>query len=150
MHYQRDTFSCGAAAVVNALRCLGRKVSERTVRKYSDTTEKDGTSQDGILNAVRNLGFTGTIYETEDALSAWCWFSESVRTCHPVILCVQNDEHWITAIGMIGDKVVTFDPGKFLHNLEEKGVLVLSKRDFMRKWKNSRAGKFFGISIGKK
>ena len=150
MRYQTDTYSCGAAAVVNALRALGKRISERRVRALSGTDPDRGTGESGIVTAVRGLGFSATAFESSNSQEAWSWISENVRSGRAVIVAVWNHEHWMTVVGMVGDRTIMFDSARTEKNKKENGVHSLSRGDFLRKWRHSVKDVYFGISVSKR
>lgn len=150
VRYQKTSYSCGATAVMNALRSLGKRVSERRISSLAGTEPEKGTTEDGVLVSIRELGFVAMRYETDDKVAAWAWMSESLKSSRPIILCISNWQHWVTAIGMLGDRVIIVDPTNAMTNKRENGVVVLSKRELIRKWMHSQKGGFFGISIGRR
>lgn len=144
MRYQKDPYSCGAAAVVNALRCLGKKTPERIVRAYSNTTPEKGTDEHGIIAALRNFGFDGESFETEKTSEAVTTLTLNIRRGQPVIICTQNLQHWVTVVGMIGDRFAVADPANTKKNKEENGVHIWSVKQLARNWQ-SRNGKLGGV-----
>jgi len=151
MKYQKDSYSCGAAAVVNALRCFGVKTSERNVRVYSSTTAEKGTDHHGIVAALRGLGFDGEEFETENKADALAFVKNYLKK-GPVILCTMNFQHWVTLIGMVGDwedAYIIVDPTRTVENKKENGVQILSKKQLLKTWQ-TRNGKLFGIACRKK
>ena len=150
VRYQKDHYTCGPASIVNALRCFGKKISEYKVRQFTSTTLEDGTSEDGICDALRSLGFKPTHFETQDKKLAWMWLSSSLdaREVQPVIIFVSNWNHVVTCIGILGkSKIVVFNSDYGPGNSRENGTHVFSKREIMKKWKHSKNGTFSGISI---
>jgi ABC-type bacteriocin/lantibiotic exporter with double-glycine peptidase domain len=145
MKYQKDSYSCGAAAVVNALRCFGRKVSEMKVRGFSDTSS-EGTSEAGIVQALKGLGFDGTPFDTPDADKAIKILHDCSKRGEPVIICVQNLQHWVTVIGVLDQsrRYIISDPAKTVRNMAENGVHVVSEKEIRKTWQ-CRNGNFFGI-----
>ena len=154
MKYQTTPYSCGAAAVVNALRCLGKKVPERVIQKISFTSEKNGTDEHGIIAALRSLGFDGSPFNGsfDDAFAE---LESELGEGYPVILCTWDMQHWVTAIGKLGKypgngtKIVIFDPSRSKSNKGENGVKILTRKQLKKSWK-SRDGKFYGIACFKK
>jgi ABC-type bacteriocin/lantibiotic exporter with double-glycine peptidase domain len=144
MRYQKDSYSCGAAAVVNALRCFGKKVPERNVRAFSSTTQEKGTDEHGIIAALRGLGFDGQSFETEKSDEAVAGLATNMRKGHPVIICTQNLQHWVTVVGMAGDRFVVFDPARTKGNKSENGVHVYTHKQLSKTWQ-ARNGKLFGV-----
>lgn len=155
MRRQAHPWSCGAASVVNAIRGLGYRISEFKVRSFSNTT-KEGTSETGIIEAIRCLGFSAVVFSTNSKNEAWEWLVEQMYVGKPVILCVENFEHWISAIGICGNRITVFDPSNFKKNIHENGTHSWGRRYLMRKWYNTRVSlgpdepRLYAISVGKK
>src|SRR5665213_283880 len=108
MRIQRSPFLCGPIAVLNAARALGVRLREREVRAHSGTTKKEGTNQFGVLSALDKLGFEflemngtkqGAFHHLRDRIAEG-WVG---------VLCVEEGNHWVAAIGVVGDRIVTFD-----------------------------------------
>jgi ABC-type bacteriocin/lantibiotic exporter with double-glycine peptidase domain len=149
MKYQKDSFSCGAAAVVNALRCFGVRVPEKRVRAHSATTEKDGTNEHGIRNALERLGFAGDELRMGKEGAAWTGLTESVEGGSPVILLFDRWQHWTVAAGILGkDRIVVVDSTRTKKNKEENGVHVYTRKQLFRRWHRYQ-GEHYGISVRK-
>lgn len=148
VRYQRKGYSCGAAAVVNALRCFGRRVSERNVCSRVGTTH-DGTTEEGLLQGIRSFGFSAAKYEASSADGSWSWLVRCLVD-RPVVVVFQNWQHWVTAIGLSAGRVVVVDSTNSKANKTENGIHVLSRREFMRRWKNTQNGLFSGVCISKR
>lgn len=144
MRYQRNPYSCGAAAVVNALRCHGRRVSEIRVQALAGTTAADGTGEQGIVAALRELGCGAASFETQSVTEAMTWLEGSMEEGVPVIVCTQQLQHWVTVIGMVGTRFVVVDPSNSKRNRAENGVHVVPRFVLRRSWQ-ARDGTYFGI-----
>lgn len=147
MRFQRKPYSCGAAAVVNAVRCFGQRVAEHRVRALSSTTEKQGCDEHGIVAALRALGFDGETAQWGKLDDAFASLVLSVMEGHPVIICTRELEHWVTVVGHLHTdprRVVVIDPDDAKKNREENGVYLVSKRDLGKIWRSKEAG-YFGI-----
>lgn len=147
MRYQKHPWSCGSAAVVNALRCFGKRVSESRISQAAETSEKDGTTEDGITEALRQFGASATHYDSDEATRSWEWLRGRLMDDTPVILCVDSWQHWVTAVGVIGNRVIMVDPANTQKNVSENSVHVLGRKEMMKRWKNGRESRFFGISV---
>lgn len=150
MRFQDKAGWCGAAAIQNAFRILGYRVSQKRIATAASTTEADGTDEPGMIEAIRAFGFVANKYETSDPVAAWAWVLDCLHNERPVILCTLNWRHWVTAGGIVGNKVVVIDPTKEKFNLEENGVTVQNKKEFMKRWIEKSSGIYSGISVGKK
>lgn len=140
MRYQQLTFSCGPGAVVNALRALGVMIDERRVRSLAGTTT-NGTDEFGIISAVRALGYTASDFSVKSRNHAWRWLHGALLQGSAVIISVDRWSHWVTCIGLLGDRVVLIDPAKVKSNMRENGVHVLSKDRLIARWRSSRKSK---------
>ncbi len=150
MRFQKDTYSCGPAALSNALKALGHNVSERRIRAFSNTTEKDGTSELGICDAAEGLKFCAAVVSIEKRKEAVLWLAECLSHGFPVILSVSNGQHWATAVGVLGNRFIICDPGKFVYNLKENGVRVFTRRHLLETWSDAKVKGFMGIVISER
>lgn len=153
MKFQENSWSCGAAAVVNALRVLGVKLSEKRVRAAAGTDE-EGTDEIGVKESIKTFGFRPTEYYSNSSTEAFAWLNGMLLTGSVVILCINHWSHWVTAVGIIGQKVIIIDPANTKANVSENGVFIWSRRTLMEKWKNGRKsaedGRLYAISITRK
>lgn len=140
MRYQQLTYSCGAGAVVNALRALGVRVDERRVRPSAGTTP-DGTDEIGTIQAVRALGYSASEFTGKSRNHAWRWLHGALLQGSAVIISVDLWQHWVTCIGLLGDRVILIDPAKVQSNMRENGIHVLSKDRLIARWRSSRKAK---------
>lgn len=117
-----------------------------------------GTSEKGILTALRHLGGAHSLsaaeYQSESKNNAWQWLHGSLIHGRVVILCVDSWMHWVLAYGGAGDRVLVFDPYPSKKNLKENGAITMAKTELMRRWWNGQkwAGKdkrLYAISVGK-
>lgn len=149
MKFQRSSHTCGPVAIVNACRAMGRKVTEREVRKHTGTTKREGTTEHGLKNAIERLG-----YEPHDLrnpkVSAFATLHHFVSGGEPVILSVEEGRHWVTAVGVVGERVVVFDSWRAKWNMDEAGVWVLDEKQLMRWWIPEEDTKtYYGIIVSK-
>lgn len=145
MRLQRDAYSCGAIALVNALGAMGKRVSERDARKYSGTTEK-GVTQHGLLQAIEAFGFHHSTVEAA--------FDEAYGRVHAhlaagstAILETEDSNHWEAAVGVLGSRVVVLDGQRSANSRAQAGVLVLSPRQLRSYWTPAGATGRYGILI---
>lgn len=150
MRFQQKSGWCGPAAIQNAFRLLGNRISQKRIAAAAATTVENGTDESGMINAIRTFGFVANKYETSDPVAAWAWVLDCLHNERPVILCTLNWRHWVTAGGLIGNRVMVIDPTTEKFNLEENGVTAQCKKDFMKRWIEKSSGIYWGISVGKK
>lgn len=144
MRFQTQKSHCGPAALVNALRCLDEVYEVGEVVQACRTTD-DGTDPKNLRLAIRRLGFRDRrilFYNNEDA---WHALRQALRNW-PVILCVDKEKHWVTAIGKVGKRINIFDPGRWGWNKKEHGILVLSRERLIKRWRTKK-GEFYGVVV---
>jgi len=136
---QKKPWSCGAAVVRNALRVFGIRVSEHDIWPVANTSKSYGTSEKGIITALRYWGCTVVDHHFDDKTEAWDWLHETLQEGRVVILAAENWEHWVLAIGSLGPNgVVVFDSSNFKNNVYENCTHILNKKKLMHKWYNDR------------
>ncbi len=150
MRYQEESWSCGAAALVNAARALGKRVAEGRVRSVSGTTHDDGTAEDGLISGARELGLTATEHHSADSAAAWAFVRSNVLEGRPCLICVDSWGHWVTVVGLVGDRVLVADPANTKKNRSENGVLSLLRKDLLPRWRCPKEEEpFYAIAIGR-
>jgi ABC-type bacteriocin/lantibiotic exporter with double-glycine peptidase domain len=149
MKIQRAPFLCGPLAVVNAARALGVHLTEREVRAHTGTTKKEGTNQWGILSALEKLGFR-FIEVKADKLAAFELLRREIDDGAAAILSVEDGGHWAAAIGVIGQRIVTFDSWNSAANKSECGVDVVDGRQLLRWWTADNTGTHYAILVWRK
>lgn len=144
------TWSCGPAAVVNAVQALGKRVTEGRVRSLAGTTEETGTDEDGLIVAVRGLGLTATAHHSSHSADAWSFIRANAMDGRPCLICVDSWGHWVTVIGTVGDRIVVFDPANTKKNAKENGISVLSRTQLLRRWRcPNEQEPLYAIAVGK-
>jgi len=138
MKSQQHPWTCGAAVVRNALRAFGKKVSEGEVRIQAGTTRDYGTSEHGIMNALRAFDMDFEEAGFHMTGEAWFWLHEQFEKGRTVITCVENWEHWVLALGSAGDRIVIFDSSNWKYNIYENGTHLWDFDRMMFKWWNDR------------
>ena len=129
MKMQRDKFSCGTFAVLNALAAVGKRATEKRVRVDAGTTRAHGTTDHGIRQALDRQGFTGSNLPTS-ADAFWSELTVAMTAGDPCILLVDDAEHWVAVIGKIGQRVLVFDSDG---DRQEHGIHVFTQRGLMRR-----------------
>lgn len=152
MRYQKKAGYCGPTAIQNAFRVHGTRISQDRIAVISKTNINGETDEYGMLEAIRHFEFVASNYNTDDPVAAWGWIVDCIRVEKPVIICTLNWRHWVTVVGMIGNKVIVIDPTTEKFNVAENGVHIQGKKDFMKRWAKNKDLKslYYGISVGKK
>ena len=111
---QPDEYSCGPTCVSNSLYLLGNaKVSFDEIKQACGTRWWKGTDESGLRRALRRLGYEGLEAQwphKSDRKAALTWLREQHAQNHPVILCVDNFDHWVLAAGSTEKTIIVLDP----------------------------------------
>lgn len=134
MRYQTRSYTCGPAAVVNALRLYGLHVPELQVARLAGTTS-EGTDDRQLISALRQLGCRPS------AVGLTSTVRKKVMSGTAVIIHLDQELHWVVIIGCLGDSLIAFDSWKSKDNLEENGVRVLRPEEL--------GSKVFGICVNR-
>lgn len=97
---QKETWSCGPAAIVNAVTVLGLIIEEEVVQKFADAEK--GMNERRMIEALESLGLEPIEYTSLHADLAWRALQKNL----PAILCVDKDQHWIAVTGVNVDGTV--------------------------------------------
>jgi ABC-type bacteriocin/lantibiotic exporter with double-glycine peptidase domain len=134
MKFQTKSFTCGPAAVVNALRLFDLYIPEAFVAKLAKTSSY-GTSEMGLLRALK-------------ILKCKPFFINKVSTVHakvnsgiPVVIHLDEEQHWVVVIGILGNNLIVFDSDRSKWNKQENGIRVIPVVDLKLK--------IFGICVNK-
>lgn len=154
MRFQEGEHACGPAAIRNALRVFGHKISQKNIAAACGTTT-DGTDDIEMLKGIRALGYTAYEYKSNSKTEGWLWLHGCLTHGNPVILATTNWNHWVACIGSLGNRVVVFDSVNYAKNKAENGVHVYSKAHLMKEWWSARPNlegypPLYAIAIGKK
>jgi hypothetical protein len=111
---QPDEYSCGPTCVFNALYLLGNaQVTFDEIKQACGTRWWNGTDESGLRRALRRLGYEGIEGQwshKSDTRTAMLWLREQHNQNHPVIICVDNFDHWILISGSTEKSFIVLDP----------------------------------------
>ena len=154
MKLQEHPAFCGPAALQAALEIYGYKRSQRYLATLCGTkkggNKRGGTTHQGILRGITRCGFSAI--ERTEWPSPGDLLRSTLFTLGPVVLCVDQWEHWITAIGVVpNDKILVWEPG----NYYKSGLLCVHKHKLLKRWKAGPKtsgvpeGQYYGIVVTK-
>jgi hypothetical protein len=109
LYGQPNSWTCGPFALKHALLALGVFAREEELARAAGSTERLGTDEPGLRRAARLHGAElRLVRETRpaparEALSQW--LGRGV----PVLLCLDQWEHWVTVVTADAQQVVIFD-----------------------------------------
>jgi ABC-type bacteriocin/lantibiotic exporter with double-glycine peptidase domain len=142
MIFQSNGWSCGAAALANALTYFGKSISEKTAIRICKSNI-NGTDADFIIEAAKGLGYKSESFLEVDSKTAWSKLYEQIHTGTMLILCIDSWGHYVTLVGYLGSKVLIVDSSRDTKKLN--GVMYLSKRQLLKRWRHENG--FYAIKI---
>lgn len=142
MRYQSRQATCGAVAVLNALSALDHQVTEDQIVAASGLKDlTKGLGEREIKRALTALGYSyDEIHEAREP-HAWLFLLDALRHGRPVVMVVDNDKHWVTAIGMLGPAVQIADPA---HN---DLVVGRTRARLMTRWGSEARKPWYGVVV---
>lgn len=141
MILQDEKNGCGAAALTNALAALGQQLPQDAAKKLAGTSH-EGTTDKGMVKALRTLGHVPCNIREANAGIAWVTLRGHLAEGHPVLLAVDDWDHWVVAVGLIGSRVIVVD------SADGAVVQVLDIGQLTGRWEYPGATKgFYGIAI---
>lgn len=141
---QADKYSCGACAIVNALRALGTRIAVPAVAKLAGTHPIRGTPDAGMRRAVRLLGFRArTFNAVGPSIHAVAALRGHLISGSPVLLTFDRGEHWVAAVGVLGLNVLIAD------SADGELVVSLDPKELAARWREKQGPHdvFSGIII---
>jgi hypothetical protein len=90
---------------------LGRELSPAACGKLAGTNATRGTTIRGMTEAVIALGYAPVTLHTGDQNEARSRLFAHLHQGHPLVLSVDDDSHWVAAVGLLGPRVLVADSG---------------------------------------
>ncbi|MGH7547134.1 MAG: hypothetical protein ACREMM_03030 [Gemmatimonadales bacterium] len=106
---QPNSWTCGPFALKHALLAFGVFAREDDLARVAGSTERHGTDEPGLRRAARAHGVELRAQRERELRVAdrelRAWLGRGM----PVLLCLDQWEHWVTAVAMDGEHVILFD-----------------------------------------
>jgi len=128
LYRQPNDYTCGPFALKHALIMLGRTVDEKEIARIAGTHWWAGTDEIKLGRAARRYDCELKFVRRKNALRARRELLLALKRGHPVILAVDNWDHWITVVGAERQKFVTID------SAAKPVVCVETWRGLKRRW----------------
>jgi len=106
---QPNSWQCGPFALKHGLLAHGVFVHEADITKVAGTSETDGTDDRQLARAALAFGGVLQLDRYRTAFGARRALSRLLAWNTPVLLCVDQWDHWVTAVGADADHVVVMD-----------------------------------------
>lgn len=147
MELQEKSYSCGPAALRAVLYVYGKKATEKMIRRWARTTP-EGTDEEGLKNAIAHYKFRHVEHNYSGAREATDWLKKSLRKGVPAVLCVDKESHWVAAVGMLGKKIIVFDPEPSWTGYRPKysGLKLYLPTDLAHRWVSAE-GTYYSLAV---
>lgn len=139
MRYQSRKSSCGPASLANALEAIG---IERTEDELATLSKQDatGTSSVNLRKAAEAVGVeTINVAEQRKESAGWA-ISSFLRAGNSGLLVVDNDEHWVACVGMLGNRYIIAD------SADNDLLLFYGLDELLTRWRSAN-GKYCGFFL---
>ena len=108
-HKQPNDWTCGPFALKHALIALGKMVDGERLKKLAGTHWWSGTDEIGLARAARANGCDLRFERRRSPDPARRALAAELQRGTPVLLCVDDWEHWITVVGRERSGLVIID-----------------------------------------
>jgi hypothetical protein len=109
IYAQPNSWQCGPFALKHGLLALGIYAHEDELARIASSTEKNGTDEHQLARAAQACGCTLSVVRRFHAGAAQQeldhWFARGI----PVLLCLDQWEHWVVAMAADGEHIVVLD-----------------------------------------
>lgn len=149
MRFQSTLANCGPAALRTALAIRGILRTQEELEALSGCTT-EGTSPRGMLAALRAISSEseevrpGVISESRPDI-ALLRLLEAHRSGCSVILCVDQDEHWVVSFGLLGEGA------RMVVHVSDAGDSELVKHyrpgELVERWRGLGRRPYYGIVV---
>lgn len=109
LYDQPNSWQCGPFALKHGLLAHGVFVHEAEITKVAGTSETEGTDDRQLMRAALAFGGVLQFHRYHTALAARRALSRLLTANTPVLLCVDQWDHWVTAVGADRHHVVVMD-----------------------------------------
>jgi len=106
---QPNSWTCGPFALKHGLLALGVFAREDDLARVAASTERHGTDEPGLRRAARAHGVELRLRRATEPHAAGEELRRWLASGVPVLLCLDQWEHWVTAVAVDDDQVVVFD-----------------------------------------
>lgn len=140
---QSKTYDCAPAAFTNACRARRIPLDSMALNLVLNPHPIHGSSEKDICRAAFLLEIDVEEISYSDPDEAYERCVACIVLGFPVIVCVEEWEHWATAIGMIGPNVLVADPW-----INSEGVVNCTKEELLNWWTNPyEENPYYGIIV---
>ncbi len=129
LYKQPNDWTCGPFALKHALVAMGKLATEKRISALARPHWWSGTDEVGLARAARAFDCDLPLVRRTDPGRARRALTRYLSQRIPVLLCVDNLEHWITAVRHEGNRFVIID------SKQEPVLNVVSWPALRNRWK---------------
>ncbi len=127
IYAQRTAYECGPFALKHALLTLGVFSEEHLIGHTAGTTS-GGTDERQLAVAARRLGFDLPVVRRHTPADAHSGLCDALSAGNPVLLCIDQWEHWVAVSGRQGTRFVMLD------SAEAQVIRIVEWPDLEHRW----------------
>ncbi len=109
LYSQPNSWQCGPFALKHGLLGWGVFAHENDLARIAGSSERDGTDETQLRRVAAAHGCELGLVRHRTARGARHTLARLLAARVPVLLCVDQWDHWVTAMGADADRVVLFD-----------------------------------------
>jgi ABC-type bacteriocin/lantibiotic exporter with double-glycine peptidase domain len=129
MRMQSTAADCGSTSLRNALFAIGKKRSLEEIELLCGTDAVQGTYTIQLIAAIDTIaGCKAKVISEKSEQVAWYMLTEALRAGRSAVLCVDSDEHYVAAIGLLGERIVIADSAMM------ELVITYKQRQLAKRW----------------
>lgn len=129
---QDSQANCGPFALKNALSAIGIERSAEELEKACGTTATNGTPTKNVLRAAQKIeGCAPVVIREKRSDVALLKLEHAVNDGRPVLLVVDSGEHWVAAVGKLGDRYLVAD------SANTELVISMTAAELEARWKDT-------------
>lgn len=102
---QLDQYSCGIQSALVILKYFGKVNTINDILYDKRVLEEDGIDSNPLLNLIRSNGVKVTVNKNADLDD----IKEALIECNPVLISVDEGEHWVVVYGFSEDRIFVLD-----------------------------------------
>lgn len=141
MRFQTNQSTCGPTALFNALVALGVERSLDECEHLCGTTTEGTDGPALVRGAAKIPGLTPVPLRESRPDVAVLRLVAALRAGRPVVLAVDSDEHWVAAVGLLGERVLVAD------SADNELVQSLPLSQLLERWRGTGRRPFYGVIL---
>lgn len=138
---QRKPHWCGPASIQAALEVLDIYTTQAAIAKRIDCGWDYGSDEQEIMRGIMSFGVGCTPHTFYGV--------DHLEGLGPLIICVDNYEHWCCWLGQVVNKNIVFDPANTKEGRKRNGMRYYTDDALKTRWRSDE-GIFYGIELWRK